>query len=267
MEMRRIIIVVSLILFVQIGINAQQTIWFSPYEMIPVDGDVNLKINNYGGAAMVSSNKVGDLQWVKLGLNLPANQTIDSVIVNYQLTNSASYISQVRIAYSQLIQQYVMIDDGTDLLSTTPDRYALFVGQPVNGLITLIFRLNFASTADQIYIGAVGVLLSQPNTSMNEKSQSGLPEKFRLEQNYPNPFNPETKIDYYLNSSNNVKINIYDVNGALVKTLLNEEQEGGPKSVIWNGKDNNGKIVSSGVYFYQVQVGKYLEAKKMIMLK
>lgn len=263
----RIIISSLLILLFQIGIKPQQTIWFSPYEIIPVAGNVNLNIQPYGGAVIVTSNTSGDLQWIIRGLNLPSNQTIDSVIINYQLTNAASYISQVRIAYSQLIQQYVMIDDGTDLLSTTPDRYALFVGQPVNGLITLAFRLNFASTADQIYIGAIGVVLSQPNTSMNEKFQSGLSEKFKLEQNYPNPFNPETKIDYYLKSNDKVTINIYDVNGHLVKTLLNEDQAEGHKSVIWNGKDNNGKIVSSGVYFYQVQVGNHSEAKKMIMLK
>ncbi len=88
-----------------------------------------------------------------------------------------------------------------------------------------------------------------------------------LFQNYPNPFNPETTIEYNLNENSNVLIEIYNIKGQKVKTLINDFQEAGYYSVIWNGKDSNGKPVASGLYFYSMQTDNYSEVRKMILLK
>lgn len=250
---------------IQTNLIAQQTIWVSPYGFAAEDNNVIIK--TIGGAIDVTSRVTGDFQWVKLGLNLSNNQMLDSVIINYQLVNAASFISQSRISTSKLIQQSVLTDDGTDLLSTTPDIYKFFVGHQVDGLFTLALRLNFADPGDVIYIGAVGLVVSQSTTSANDEPQLGINRSFKLEQNYPNPFNPSTHINYSVAGQGNVKINIFDSNGELVRSLLNNEQSSGGHSVIWNGKDNNGSLVASGVYYYQVQVDNFAEAKKMIMLK
>ncbi|MGY8788290.1 MAG: T9SS type A sorting domain-containing protein [Fidelibacterota bacterium] len=92
------------------------------------------------------------------------------------------------------------------------------------------------------------------------------PSVFRLYQNHPNPFNPSTQIRYQLSISGHVKIAIYNTMGKIVKTLANEYQTAGFRSVNWDGKNNNKQTVSSGVYFYSIQSGEFSSTKKMILL-
>ncbi len=89
----------------------------------------------------------------------------------------------------------------------------------------------------------------------------------RLEQNSPNPFNPQTAIRFSLDSRQSVKLAVYDVNGRLVRMLENGVKEVGTHSVTWDGRDNAGATVSSGVYFYRLEAGKFSQTKKMVMLK
>lgn len=88
-----------------------------------------------------------------------------------------------------------------------------------------------------------------------------------LHQNHPNPFNPSTRIEYNLPSNCRVTLNIYDVSGKLVLTLINESQERGEYSLQWDGSDADGNAVSSGVYFYRLTAGKETISRKMIMLR
>jgi len=88
-----------------------------------------------------------------------------------------------------------------------------------------------------------------------------------LNNNYPNPFNPETTISYSVKDREPVTIGIYNIKGQLVKTLLKGVQEPGNHTIVWNGTDDNGRSVSSGVYYYKMQAGKYSSTKKMIMMK
>ena len=87
-----------------------------------------------------------------------------------------------------------------------------------------------------------------------------------LHQNYPNPFNPITTINYYLIENSKVEINIYNIKGQKVKQLINEHLSTGQHSVIWNGKDDNNKLVSSGVYLYKLNVNNKTEVVKKCML-
>jgi hypothetical protein len=98
-------------------------------------------------------------------------------------------------------------------------------------------------------------------------SQQSNPLSFSLSQNYPNPFNPSTKINFSLVKSGFVTLFIYDTLGRKVRTLISEQQTPGQKSVTWDGKNDGGKDVASGVYFYQLKVGDFSEPKKMLLLK
>jgi hypothetical protein len=93
------------------------------------------------------------------------------------------------------------------------------------------------------------------------------PSEFGLSQNYPNPFNPTTKIEFTLARSEFVSLNIYDILGRKVRTLVSERLSSGYKSVIWDGKNDAGEDAASGVYFYQLRVGNFSEPKKMVLLK
>ena len=94
------------------------------------------------------------------------------------------------------------------------------------------------------------------------------PVKFELSQNYPNPFNPETNISFYVEkSTDKTSLEIYNLKGQLVKTLVNEHLAPGKHQIVWKGKDKFGKSISSGVYFYKLQNGNESKTRKMILLK
>jgi spore coat protein CotH len=91
---------------------------------------------------------------------------------------------------------------------------------------------------------------------------------FELNQNYPNPFNPESKINYYLPKKSQVNINIYNMLGQLVRTLVNNvNQNAGSYSVSWDGKDLTGVTAPAGIYFYRLETPDFVRTKKMIMIK
>jgi hypothetical protein len=90
---------------------------------------------------------------------------------------------------------------------------------------------------------------------------------FRLDQNYPNPFNPTTTICYQLPVGSRVALNVYDVSGRLVRTLVDANREAGLHAVQWDGKDNKGSQVASGIYFSKLQAGTYQETKRMVLLR
>ncbi|MBT4332261.1 MAG: T9SS type A sorting domain-containing protein, partial [Candidatus Cloacimonetes bacterium] len=88
-----------------------------------------------------------------------------------------------------------------------------------------------------------------------------------LTGNYPNPFNPTTTISFSLAEASHVSINVYNMRGQLVKTLVNTELENAYHEIVWNGKDNSGKNTASGVYFYKMKASNYTATKKMILMK
>lgn len=94
-----------------------------------------------------------------------------------------------------------------------------------------------------------------------------IPEQFSLHQNYPNPFNPVTTLRYDLPENGLVNITIYDMLGRQVKTLMDQTQDAGFKSVIWDATNDYGKPVSAGIYLYQIRMGPYTKTRKIILLK
>ena len=94
-----------------------------------------------------------------------------------------------------------------------------------------------------------------------------IPVALNLAQNYPNPFNPETVIKYSLPANEHVNLSIYNLLGQKITTLINEQHNAGFHSISWNGKNDTGTLVSSGVYIYQLTVGSKSIRKKMIYLR
>jgi hypothetical protein len=123
-----------------------------------------------------------------------------------------------------------------------------------------------------------------PTDVEEEMTEGEVPARFSLSANYPNPFNPVTRIQYTVGSKQtpekavhgsrfmvhgpiHTTLGIYNVLGQLVRTLVNEPQEAGRYEVIWNGKDENANEVASGIYFYRLKAGDFVEARKMLLLK
>lgn len=94
-----------------------------------------------------------------------------------------------------------------------------------------------------------------------------IPQNFDLKQNYPNPFNPTTVIGYSLSVDRFTTLTVYDILGRTVRTLVNERQQAGNYSVNWDGRNNSGRAVSSGIYFYRLQAGEFMRTRRMLMMK
>jgi len=98
-------------------------------------------------------------------------------------------------------------------------------------------------------------------------SESEIPNSFALHNNYPNPFNPSTTIKYDIPEKSHVSLSIYDINGQIVKNLVESEQSAGKYNMVWDGTNNNGKVVTSGIYLLRISAGDFTKIQKMMMLK
>jgi hypothetical protein len=94
-----------------------------------------------------------------------------------------------------------------------------------------------------------------------------LPTNYGLSQNYPNPFNPETKIQYQLPNNGKVKITVYNIMGLEVRRLINEYKEAGIYEVIWDGQNDLGHVIASGLYIYMMRSGNFVRKMKAVFLK
>ena len=131
---------------------------------------------------------------------------------------------------------------------------------------TIVYSMNgkletttfvFSSTPENLIV----------SSSNGEEVQVVIANEFGLSQNYPNPFNPSTTIAYSLASDGEVMLSIYNVAGQKIVDLVNAPQTTGSYSVVWDGTSANGEMVSSGVYFYQINAGDFNDTKKMFFLK
>ncbi|MBC8182959.1 5'-nucleotidase C-terminal domain-containing protein [candidate division KSB1 bacterium] len=104
-------------------------------------------------------------------------------------------------------------------------------------------------------------------TAVPTRQEDRVPSKISLLQNYPNPFNPETTILYQLNKETKVSLKIYNTVGQLIKTLVEKTQAGGIHTINWDGKDELGRDVTSGVYLYQLKSENSSENRKMLLVR
>jgi len=97
--------------------------------------------------------------------------------------------------------------------------------------------------------------------------KQAVPERFSLSKNYPNPFNPSTTIRYGLPKPTNVSLKIYNVNGRLVRTIVDQVQEFGYYSIVWDACNDIGTKMASGIYFYQIITSEFIATEQMLLLK
>jgi hypothetical protein len=111
--------------------------------------------------------------------------------------------------------------------------------------------------------GSVEIILND----INQGNSDILPQKLELYNNHPNPFNNETLIRFSLPGQDFVALQIYNINGQLVRDLVNNNLPGGQHSIRWDGKDNKGRIVASGTYLYQLKSSEKQLTKRLMLLK
>lgn len=112
------------------------------------------------------------------------------------------------------------------------------------------------------YLGKMGSWVREIDVE-----NSYIPERFALNQNYPNPFNPNTVIRFALPEDSWVKIEVFNILGQKITTLVDEHLTAGHKETGWNGTDSRGNNVASGIYFYKINAKNFTDIKKMVLLK
>lgn len=129
---------------------------------------------------------------------------------------------------------------------------------------------NYTSAERQLSIpsGSGGKFeVTFENIKSNSLASDEVPMEFELKQNYPNPFNPSTSIQYNINTDGMVNLEVYDLLGQRLNVLVNEYKKAGDHKSFWNGRNNNGQEVSSGIYFFHLKFANRLLVKKGILLK
>ncbi len=110
-------------------------------------------------------------------------------------------------------------------------------------------------------------MLDSTATSIEDEHSAKIPTQFALHQNYPNPFNPNTIIKYDLPKTANVKLVLYNMIGQRVRTLVDKEQVAGFHAVEWDGRNDSGVPLATGVYLYRLEADEFVQVKKLLLLK
>ncbi len=174
--------------------------------------------------------------------------------------------------------------DGSDYeiyINGELDAFTTFSGQILTTNIDLMMgevlpgnnQYNFNGVLDDIRIYNYAISYSDIqslydiSTGIEDNQDTEVPLEYMLMQNYPNPFNSQTNIKYLIKAPGRVILEIYDALGTRVKTLFNDFRSGGSYIAAWDGKDDHGRSVSSGVYFCRLNAGGFTQAKKILLLK
>lgn len=173
----------------------------------------------------------------------------DMLPVNISLGDKLEVISNVDSYHAKL--HFAFFDDND---------YGSAAGQTEGGGILNGGKIRYA---------ALDLEFQNPcNAIVTGSDENTIPENIAsLSQNFPNPFNPVTKIQYQVKEASDIAIDVYNVKGQKIKTLVNENLPVGNYEVIWNGNDDNNRQVSSGIYFYKLKSGNQSQTKKMVLMK
>ena len=127
--------------------------------------------------------------------------------------------------------------------------------------------LSVSESGEMDYTTADITLMTSEITSVDNEISATAPGEFTLSQNYPNPFNPTTVIEYQIPEAANVSLQVYNVQGQLVKTLTDHHQAAGAHKVVWDGTDMSGRVVPAGVYLYQITANDFTAIRSLVFMK
>jgi hypothetical protein len=158
---------------------------------------------------------------------------------------------------------------GTIIAGTTetgaPDSYRFDIGGWPGGLFSVLLTVTWEDNCGNQYGSEIQVWFDPSN--LPTAAEGGPAAFYAMDQNFPNPFNPSTRVSYSIAAHEHVALAVYDVTGKRIRTLVNQRQTAGPHEATWDGRDDNGQSVSSGVYFYRITAGEFTQTRRMVLLK
>jgi len=238
------------------------------------DGDNDLLTTSASENTCVLIRNQGNLNFSVE--SIPAERSRGIVALDYENDGDLDFVTTNRTLYDRGIT--VFLNDGLGSFTAKPNCFFPFASGFPNGIIASDFDgdnktdIAIASSFDSLFV-LYNLGGFNGTTGVEERPQQQVPTEVSLSQNYPNPFNPSTTIRYHVPVASNVSLRIYNILGQEVATLLDEGQPPGSHVVRWNGQNTSGQQVSSGVYFYRVEVkpvgeqSPFAGVKKMILIR
>ncbi len=239
---------------------------YLPEQQMAAEMDGNIFIFGgvqYGVSKKIYSFNILEDQFTMLGITLKEPRA-NGEAVRDETTNRIYIIGGYNESNAAL--------NSVEILSANGPGYSISEGDSLNQS-----REDFAAVycSNSIYVfggydasGKMVRNIERISTALNAVNNVGVENiNYKLYQNYPNPFNPSTNIQVSLKHDSFVKLNIYSIEGRHIRSLIGEELSKGNHNFVWDGKDDNGKNVSSGVYFYRLISGNFKETKKMVLLR
>jgi len=228
---------------------------------------VSLKLD---GQAKMGENLVVDVDLSQATALVGWGVTVDFDATQYEFVEAIAPEGNLLALSGQNTPVFLVHSDQDGRVSLANAIAGDGVASGEGSLARLVFRPKgeFEESRFEIFEG----VLFDPSRLENIASSSVLnvqavPAEFALAQNYPNPFNPETTITYDLAADSEVRLEIYNVMGQVVRTLVSDHQSAGRYRVSWLGNNSLGHQVASGVYFYRIQADEFHSVKKLMLLK
>jgi hypothetical protein len=222
-------------------------------------------VSYFTSVGPVSVNMVGDLI-----AYLADGVVLDFIVENNSTNQVAPDISILFEAESMdcltdISQNIIFLGDiaAGESVPSSPYFFVAFVNNDCNADSTILINVNIRSGENVYWYDDFVLNIEMLSTADGE----AVPKEYALGGAYPNPFNPIARIDYDLIQKNYVTLEIHNLIGRKVKTLVSLEKDAGFHSTFWDATNNAGEPVSAGVYLYTIQAGEFRQTKKMILLK
>ncbi len=173
---------------------------------------------------------------------------------NTQIIRSVCQAEPSHLFLATDVALFESVDDGKN--------WKKFNDEAGGSKISSIFKAESGS----IYISSANGFFELPS-AITSVGQIKIPSEFQLGQNYPNPFNPSTSIAFKMPFKSFVNLKVYDMTAREVKSLISNEMDAGNHSVVWDGNNDKGFPVSSGIYFYIIRTENFISIKKMVLMR
>ena len=258
-------------------------------DIAPVTGSAPYYFPNFDGVSDSQDLAMMESMWAYSfnvnGRSIPDYQSAQGSPPSFKLLNDILTVTLPTDAVStQLYFEYNPSNYDINLDGLNFNDYSLIDAvDKANGILHLeMSNLNPSSANDQVIFDFGNLTFISEDLrvyyssydSYGEVVSQGYeflptaPDSYRLAQSYPNPFNlPGTTIEFDLPSAQNISMVVVDVRGRVVRNLISDEERFGFQSIVWDGKNDDGDVVSSGVYFYQIRSSSFTEAGKLVFLR
>ena len=216
-----------------------------------------------------------DLDSIAVALNVAQSITISEIDMSVRILHT--YIGDLEVALHSPQGTTVRVHDNTgtsaDSISTNydaitapsgPGSMSDFNGEDAQG--NWYLSVVDGGNGDVGTVEEICLIITYGLTA-TDVADGSVPRSFELHPNRPNPFNPTTSISFDVPKASHVRLGVYNTGGRLIKTLVNETMQAGSRQILWDGKNESGHSVSSGLYFYKIEADGFTETRKMTLIR